>query len=311
MPDPVAAPARWWKYQSERFPLAAHGPLILAFSLSAVCHSALLRGDIRFPAPAQALVAFLCCLGLFLQLRIADEFKDFEEDSRWRPYRPVPRGLVTLRGLAVLALIAAAVQAGAVLWLAPALLLWLAVVWAYLALMSREFFVRDWIKRRPVTYLWTHMLILPLVDFLATACDWQVRGAGPPGGLHWFLLASFFNGIVIEVGRKIRVPDDEEEGVETYTALWGRIGAVRVWWAMLGVTAACAALAAHRAGFGIWMAGWLVVLLAGGLWIGGRFLRSVDRGAGRRIEGWSGVWTLGLYLGLGVVPMAVRALGAP
>ena len=32
----------------------------------------------------------------FLQLRIADEFKDFDEDSRYRPYRPVPRGLVTL-----------------------------------------------------------------------------------------------------------------------------------------------------------------------------------------------------------------------
>ena len=35
----------------------------------------------------------------FLQLRIADEFKDFAEDSRFRPYRPVPRGLVTLTEL--------------------------------------------------------------------------------------------------------------------------------------------------------------------------------------------------------------------
>ena len=35
-----------------------------------------------------------------LQLRLADEFKDFEEDSRYRPYRPVPRGLVSLRDLA-------------------------------------------------------------------------------------------------------------------------------------------------------------------------------------------------------------------
>ena len=27
---------RWWIYQQERFPLAGHGPLILAFSASAV-----------------------------------------------------------------------------------------------------------------------------------------------------------------------------------------------------------------------------------------------------------------------------------
>jgi hypothetical protein len=26
------------------------------------------------------------------------------------------------------------------------------------------FCVRDWLKARPITYLWTHMLIMPLVD---------------------------------------------------------------------------------------------------------------------------------------------------
>ena len=90
---------RWWVYQRERFPVLAHGPLILAFSSSALSFSALLRGAREWPRPAALVAAFVTCLLFFLQLRIADEFKDFEEDSRWRPYRPVPRGLVTLREL--------------------------------------------------------------------------------------------------------------------------------------------------------------------------------------------------------------------
>jgi hypothetical protein len=42
-------PNRWWIYQRERFPVGAHGPVILAFSLSAVSYSALLRGTHHLP----------------------------------------------------------------------------------------------------------------------------------------------------------------------------------------------------------------------------------------------------------------------
>ncbi len=74
----------------------------------------------------------------------------------------------------------------------------------------------------------SHMLILPLVDLYATACDWRVggRAPAPPDGLAWFLVVSYLNGMVIEIGRKTRAPADEEHGVETYSALWGVRGAV-------------------------------------------------------------------------------------
>src|SRR5260221_9845284 len=81
--------SRWYIYQRERFPLLAHGPLVLAFSLSALCFSTLLRGGQNWPAWPTISVAFLNSLFFFLQLRLADEFKDFEEDSKFRAYRPV------------------------------------------------------------------------------------------------------------------------------------------------------------------------------------------------------------------------------
>lgn len=296
---------RWWIYQQERFPLLAHGPLIAAFSASAVGYSALLR-DGR-PAAMSFLVAFLGSLGSFLLLRIADEFKDAEEDARYRPYRPVPRGLVQLRELAAIGVAVALLQLLLALSVGWPLLGLLAVTWAYFLLMSREFFARTWLKARPVAYLFSHMLIMPLIDWFATGCDWVRAGGGMPAGLFWFLAASFCNGLVIELGRKIRAPGEEEAGVETYSALWGRPRAITAWLAALGATLGCALAAAQRIGFLPVPATVLAGLFAGAVVLGIRFVMTPRPGRARGLEAWSGIWTLALYLALGVVPLLVKS----
>jgi 4-hydroxybenzoate polyprenyltransferase len=286
----------------------AHGLLIAAFSASAVSFSCLLRGGHQPPQPASYLVAFGSSFLLFLQLRIADEFKDFEEDSRHRPYRPVPRGLVKLRELAVIGVAAAAAQLALALWLASGLAVPLLLTWAYLALMTREFFVRGWICARPVTYLWTHMLILPLADFYATACDWLPAGGGTPAGLFWFIALSFFNGVALELGRKIRAPGDEEDGVRTYSRLWGRKPAALAWMGTLAVTAACAILASAKISFIAPVATALIVLLGGAAVLVHRYLTEPVTRRAKLIEHFSGGWTLVLYLMLGVVPLLCKTL---
>jgi 4-hydroxybenzoate polyprenyltransferase len=297
---------RWWVYQRERFPVVGHGLLIAAFSSSALAYSALLRGQAAPPGWRPLLVCFVSCFLFFLQLRIADEFKDFEEDSLYRPYRPVQRGLVTLRELAVLGALTAAVQLGLALWLHPPLALILLVVWVYLALMSKEFFVAGWLKTRPILYMTSHMAIMPLVDFYATACDWQPIGDAPPHGLLWFLAVSYFNGLVIELGRKIRGPKDEERGVNTYSALWGRRNAVLAWGGVLLTTAALALGAAWRIDWALPFGVLLAVALAGVGTAAGSFLARTDGTGGKVIEAASGVWTLLLYLGLGLIPLLWR-----
>ncbi|NNE90535.1 MAG: UbiA family prenyltransferase [Verrucomicrobiales bacterium] len=288
---------RWWTYQKERFPVFAHGPLILAFSSSAVCFSALLRGETAFPPIVSLAIAFVVCLIFFLQLRIADEFKDIEEDTRYRPYRAVPRGLVTLRELGWVFVFGAIIQAVLSIWLEPKLLIVLGVAWAYLAMMSVEFFAREWLVARPITYLWTHMLIMPLVDFFATACDWLVESGGPPNGLGWFLAASFFNGCAIELGRKIRKPEDEEEGVRTYSILWGQKRAGTVWLAIIFVTGVCAVLAAREIDFFLPVVGVLGAIFA---------VAAMAAVRKTHHEMATGIWTLALYLMLGLVPILVE-----
>lgn len=297
--------ARWWIYQRERFPLATHVPLIAAFSFCTLTFSMLARGHVAMPPLKAILVAFGTALLFFLQMRIADEFKDADEDARYRPYRPVPRGLITLRELGVVAVAAGVVQALLALWLSPALLPFLLVTWAYLGLMCREFFVRDWLKAHPATYMWSHMLILPLIDLYGTACDWRVANVAPPLGLGILLFVSFCNGYILEVGRKIRAPEDEEHGVETYSALWGRNRAVVVWLVALVVTAIGAALATFQVETP-WEIGAYAAVVALSFALGLRFLRHPVAGSGKPLELLSGLWTLLLYLSLGAIPLALR-----
>ncbi|MDX2081024.1 MAG: UbiA family prenyltransferase [Terrimicrobiaceae bacterium] len=297
-------PGRWFVYQKERFPLLAHGPLILAFSLCALSYSVLLRGTDQFPPWPVIAVAFVTSLISFLHLRLADEFKDFEEDSKYRPYRAVPRGLVTLRELGVLWVVTGLLQAALAAWLDWCLLPWLFLTWLYLGLMSKEFFCKEWLKKHPFTYMWTHMFIMPLIDLYASACDWLPTEGWPPFGLFWFVIVSFLNGFILEIGRKIRAPKDEEHGVETYSVLWGRPRAVRSWWLAMGLTFLAAVGAATAIQFLV-----PVLILMGGLFAvavfaGARFLTA--GGSGKVFEILAGIWTLALYLILGIVPLTWR-----
>jgi hypothetical protein len=297
--------ARLWIYQAERFPLLRHAILIGAFSTSAVCLSALLRGRHEFPRPAPLAVAFAVSLGSFLLLRIADEFKDAEADARYRPERPVPRGLVALRELARVAAAVIAAQALLVVLFLPGLLVPLAGVWCYLLLMTREFFAPGWLRRRPLVYMASHMLILPLVNLFATACDWWESGLPPPG-LSWFLALGFANGVVLELGRKTWAPQDERAGVESYSSAWGLARALSAWAAAAACAFALAAGLAARIDFVLPTAGILALLGIGILRTAITMAQAPTPGLARRVETLSGLWVLAGYLLLGPVAMVLR-----
>jgi len=282
--------------------------LIAAFSVSAMGFSSLLRGQTHLPPLGTIAAGFASSFLFFLQLRITDEFKDADDDARFRPYRPVPRGLVSLRELALVGVLAAFVQLCLALLVDPKLVFVLVVVWAYLGLMTKEFFVSAWLKRHPVVYMATHMLIMPLIDFYVTAFDWLVAGGGPPRGLAWFLSVSFFNGTVVEIGRKIRAPGDEEHGVETYSALWGLRGSALAWLAAMGLTAASSLFAAQHIHFVTVDSFVLAALLLVALFVALVYMRAPQTRNASRIEQMSGLWTLCMYLSLGALPFLVRLL---
>jgi 4-hydroxybenzoate polyprenyltransferase len=216
-----------WTYQKERFPLAKTAPLLAVFSAASICVSAELAGR-PLPGPGAFVAGFVIAMALFFQMRVCDECKDLADDRLYRPDRPIPRGLVSLRLIVSLGLLTVPVTAlAAWLWHPPVLWL-LALVWAWLLAMSFEFGVPAWLKARPVVYLLSHMAIMPLIDLLLTGLEWLPGGGAAPG-LGLFLALSFVNGCVLEIGRKLWAPQNEIAGVDSYSRLWGPRRAAAIW----------------------------------------------------------------------------------
>lgn len=280
--------------------------LTATFCYCGLCLSMVLRHAPGLPDLKAFAVAFIVTLLLFYQLRVADEFKDHTEDCLYQPERPVPRGLVTLKELGVSGIFAAAIQIALTIWLKPQLLNLLVATWGYFAVMSKEFFARDWLRKRPFMYLVTHNFILVCVDLYITACDWMVAGNGPPKGLILFLAVSTMNGVILEIGRKLKAPQDERFGVETYTQVWGLKRAAAAWLAAVSLSAIFVWLTAGYIGFGQAIAPFLTLMLVVASLAVGNFIRRPKTNKARFLDKYSAIWILCMYAALGIVPALMR-----
>ncbi|PUB10173.1 UbiA family prenyltransferase [Yoonia sediminilitoris] len=296
--------AALWTYQKERFPLAKTAPLLAIFSAASVCVSAQLSAR-PLPGWGAFVAGFIIAMMLFFQMRVCDEYKDLEDDKQFRPDRPIPRGLVSLGliiwlGVGTLPITALA----AWLWHPPVLWL-LALVWLWLAAMTTEFGVPQWLKARPVLYLLSHMAIMPLIDLLLTGLEWM-RGGGAASGLWMFLALSFVNGCVLEIGRKLWAPVNEIAGVDSYSKLWGPVKAALVWWVLVALS--CGLLAGVGAATGVF---WVSVILGGaGACLCGAsawaYAKAPTPKAETRMDTVAGLWVFACYAIAGFAPFIAR-----
>lgn len=298
---------RLWIYQCERIPLAKTAILLAVFSAASINVSALLASRDLPDWPAY-LAAFLVSLIIFIQLRACDEYKDGPDDARYRPERPIPRGLVSLR--LILAIGFALVPVAVLISFAyhPPLLILLALVWLWMGLMTVEFFVPHWLKARPIIYMISHMAIMPLLDLFVTGAEWLRADTGPAPWLALFLLLSFANGCVLEIGRKIWSPDNEREGVDTYSQVWGMQRAITIWLAMTGVSfllllgvgfATGHPLATGLPGFAMLIVAW---------WAAFAMHSNPSDKHQARLDTMSGLWVFVCYAAAGFAPLLAKVL---
>lgn len=296
-------PARLWAYQRERYPVAAYVPLIGVSALSAAAWSRAARGRPGLPGAGVLLAGCATALVFFFLLRVADEHKDADVDRRFRPELPVPRGLVSLYELRTVGIAVAVIALAGNAVIAPGLLWALVPAIAWAGVMAREFFAPEWLRARPAAYLVSHMVIMPLLFAYLTGLDWLASGSPPARALPLFLGLAFMNGILVEVGRKIRAPGDEREGVDTYTSAWGVRAAPSIWLCALLLAGALAWLAARPTGAAAAVSVGLLVLLPAAAFPVLRFIRHPVSAGGKHVEAASGLWTLASYLLLGFAPM--------
>ena len=293
--------ARLWIYQSERFPLKKTAPLLAVFSAASICASATLSGR-DLPGMGAFIAGFVVAMCIFFQMRVCDEVKDFADDLKYRPERAIPRGLVSMRAVVTLGLLTVPVAIATVwAWHPPALWL-LALVWFWLTIMTFEFGVPKFLKARPVLYLHSHMIIMPLIDLFLTGMEWLPGGGASPH-LWLFLALSFVNGCVLEIGRKLWAPENEIEGVDSYSRLWGVKPAAMVWAVCLGVSFSL------LCGIGFVTGTLVVVAFFGGLGVIAAAIRlraymyNATRKAQERMDQIAGLWTFLCYAVAGFIPL--------
>ena len=238
-------------YLNERFPLGKNSFFVLIFTLSGYIYTSLLYnskimylftngvkiGIFQYKIIALFIIVFM----FFFQLRITDEFKDYEEDLKYRPYRPVQRGIISLKALGKIGIATIIIQIILAHVINPKLIYFMLLVWVYMFLMTKEFFIKNWLTERILIYALSHVVIMIFITLVI------VKGTGYILQDHFLetlylsleryeknifigliplFALNYLNGIVLEIGRKTRKANEEEHGVQTYSKLWGRKKAV-------------------------------------------------------------------------------------
>lgn len=308
-PSPAAAapddgarpfPARFRLYLAERFPLGPYTVLILAL-VAAVVAATAARSGAPVALGSRALVSFAVVLLAFFHLRVFDEHKDAAADRVAHPERVLSRGVITLRALAVAGGVAIALQAALAALLGTAAFAWWAAAFGYTLLMRFEFFGPGWLRRHIVVYAVTHNPVVGLlVLFVAAAHAGEGAGIAAPlaaGPLVFGAIATF-SSLGFEVGRKLRAPEDERTGQDTYTAALGIRRAAALLAAVELLTAASAVAATFV--LDLWVGFAVVGPLFCALPVAAvvRFARRPTRAAAKAADGAASGAALALYLTL-------------
>ena len=208
---------KWYIYQKERFPILTFGLYVFCITIAVFCFTTSLMGT-PLPYVMQwnlILPMFIVAFLQFLMIRIIDEFKDYKEDCKYRPYRPVPRGLITLKELKILFVICAILQLIITIYANPKGLTYLFIMWVFFAIMSIGFFIKKFLDKHILIEVCLDELLMPirvlyLASYIGIYTDiWKI------------LLMSYVISWIVEIARKIRCKEDEEKGVKTYTAVFG------------------------------------------------------------------------------------------
>lgn len=210
--------SRFYRYQRERFPVAALAASLVPALLSS---SAVMTGSFSWRFLAYGLVASVSYLFV---IRVIDEWRDQAHDDRFHRDRPVQSGLISLPELRALGVAASIVlllvaSTGGLLAIAIAL-----AMLGYSLLAGKEFFLGDALRERFFLYNGANLAQMLLLQALVYAL---ASNAFPDARL---VLAHFLftsaGTIVFELVRKIRLPGNDGTGNDTYTAHLGFAGAL-------------------------------------------------------------------------------------
>jgi len=298
-------------YLRERFPLFGHVLLIISYySSNQFLAKALTNPGAPMQYTPRSLLGALTLLFFFFHLRVFDEHKDFEEDSRFHPHRVLQRGVITLadlRRLAALAIVGEflfSFAAGVEAFIAWVLAL------AFSVLMLKEFFAAEWLRRHFLVYATSHMLLMPLLSLLIFSfATRRMPWDAPP--LFWlYAFVGFFVTFNVEVSRKIRAPEDEIEGLDSYSKIFGTYRAAWIVLVLRLIDTTLVSIVGYRLGVPVWFYAAIGVLFLVTLGTFIRFRRNTNSRTAKALERNAGIYLIAFDLILAIALMHMNGFQA-
>ncbi len=218
--------SKWWTFTKERFDPPTHSVMLVLFLFA---HILVINATTSiFATSKDDLFLLIGITAFYFKLRLYDEVKDYELDVVINPHRPLPRGLLTHQDMysgmfvcIIVELLCFSIQGlnSIVSVIIPI---------CYSLLMYKEFFIKEKIRPYLTTYALSHTIVTTLLSFaifsfLSQKSFLQVV---TDKTLFSFALANWMLFNLFEFGRKTFATEEEREGVDTYSSLFGRTGAV-------------------------------------------------------------------------------------
>lgn len=156
-----------------------------------------------------------------LQLRMADEIKDFDKDKIAYPERILSRGLVDLKTIKTILFGTAfiAILISFSLGIQNLFMMFILQFWAFL--MFKEFFAKKTLETSTSIYLFTHQLILPPLALYSAAAFIDFTYLNFDSSMIGSLLFLSLPYTIYEIARKTWSPDREHALADSYTKFWG------------------------------------------------------------------------------------------
>jgi 4-hydroxybenzoate polyprenyltransferase len=220
---------KWFWFINERFNPLTYAVMIFVFlGAHYVLYLNFIKQDIilGFSDILHLIPLFFATSLFFFKLRLFDEVKDMESDAVNHPERPLPRGLLSKGEVTRIAFIIVAIEVALFSLYEFWAFVSAAVAAGYSLVMYKEFFIKKWLRAHLTTYAVSHTFVVVLISVTIFVSLLGKPLSEIPREFVYFSFAGWFLFNIFEFGRKTFAKCEERKGIDSYSKIFGKLGAV-------------------------------------------------------------------------------------
>ncbi len=204
---------RLYKYQAKRFPIKF---LFFTTAASVLCSAAVYNYE---TSVLKIIMAFFAVFCFIFHVRVIDELRDFDDDAKNHPDNPIHNGIITIKQLFIADILGLIYIVAVSILFGRFSMIFASALVIFTTIASKDFFMRKFIVGKNVLY---HIINSPQMILLQFYIFSILFGKVTFSKIEWFtVIFVYMNIFVLEVVRKIKIPEEESPVSDTYSKSFG------------------------------------------------------------------------------------------